>query len=184
MLIIEHTIETSASPAAVWEIWQDVSHWNTWDPGIEYSSINGPFKAGTKGTLKPKGGPLVHTTLTYVEPMKKFVDEAKLPLTRLIVSHSLTQSKGKTYVTHHIEMKGLLSFVFAFLIGRDMKKNLPEEMRAIPKITQKLADRRVQSAKNRSSQRGLCYLDTTPFARIDFWQLSISSIGQFLSHVG
>lgn len=131
MLIVKHTVETTASPEAIWHIWQDVSNWNTWDHGIEFSTINGPFKAGTTGTIKPKGGPLVHTTLTLVEPMKMFVDEAKLPLTRIIVSHSLTESKGKTYVTHHIEMTGLLSFVFAFLIGRNMKKNLPQEMMAM-----------------------------------------------------
>jgi hypothetical protein len=131
MLIINHTVETTASPATVWQIWQDVSNWNTWDHGIEFSTINGPFKAGTTGTIKPKGGPLVHTTLTHVEPMKRFVDEAKLPLTRIIVSHSLTESGGKTYVTHHIEMRGLLAFVFAFLIGRNMKKNLPQEMMAM-----------------------------------------------------
>lgn len=131
MLIVKHTVETTASPEAIWHIWQDVSNWNTWDHGIEFSTINGPFKAGTTGTIKPKGGPLVHTTLTLVEPMKMFVDEAKLPLTRIIVSHSLTESEGKTYVTHHIEMVGLLSFVFAFLIGRNMKKNLPQEMMAM-----------------------------------------------------
>jgi len=131
MLIVKHTVETTASPEAIWNIWQDVSNWNTWDHGIEFSTINGPFKAGTTGTIKPKGGPLVHTTLTLVEPMKMFVDEAKLPLTRIIVSHSLTESEGKTYVTHQIEMIGLLSFVFAFLIGRNMKKNLPQEMMAM-----------------------------------------------------
>lgn len=131
MLIIKHTVETTASPETVWKIWQDVSKWNTWDHGIEFSTINGPFQAGTTGTLKPKGGPLVHTTLTQVEPMKMFADEAKLPLTRIIVSHSLTESGGKTYVTHTIEMRGLLSFVFAFLMGRNMKKNLPQEMMAM-----------------------------------------------------
>lgn len=131
MLVIKHMVETTASPETVWKIWQDVSNWNTWDHGIEFSTINGPFQAGTTGTLKPKGGPLVHTTLTQVEPMQMFVDEAKLPMTRIIVSHSLKESGGKTYVTHTIEMRGLLSFVFAFLIGRNMKKNLPQEMMAM-----------------------------------------------------
>lgn len=131
VLIIKHTVETTASPAAIWEIWQDVTNWNTWDHGIEYSTIDGPFETGTTGTLKPKGGPLVHTKLTLVEPMKRFVDEAKLTLARIIVSHVLTQSEGKTYVTHQIEMTGPLAFFFAFVIGRNMKKNLPQEMLAM-----------------------------------------------------
>lgn len=63
MLIIKHTIKTTASPAAIWHIWQDVAHWNTWDHGIEYSTLDGPFAEGTTGTLKPKGGPLVSLQL-------------------------------------------------------------------------------------------------------------------------
>lgn len=139
MLIIEHTVETTASPEAIWQIWQDVTNWNSWDHGIEFSTIDGPFKVGTRGTLKPKGGPLVHTILTQVEPFKAFADEASLPLTRIIVRHSLTESEGKIRVTHRIEMKGILSPVFAVLIGRNMKKNLPDEMLAMVKKAEKLA---------------------------------------------
>ena len=73
--------------------------------------------------------------------MKRFVDEAKLPLTRIVVTHSLTESKGKTFVTHHIEMKGLLSPLFAFLIGRNMKKNLPQEMEAMVRKAESLSFR-------------------------------------------
>lgn len=118
MLIIKHTVETIASPEEIWDIWQDVSKWNTWDHGIEYSTINGPFIEGTTGTLKPKGGPLVHTKLTAVEPMKIFIAESKLPFARIIVSHFMNVSNGKTQVTHQTEMNGPLAFVFAFLIGR------------------------------------------------------------------
>lgn len=139
MLIIEHTVETTAPAAAIWQIWQDVSNWNSWDPGIEYSSINGPFRVGTKGVLKPKGGPLVHTVLTQVEPLKLFVDEAKLTLAHVTVAHFMNESGGKTQVTHRIEMKGPLAFLFAILIGRGMKKNLPREMLAMVKKAEKLA---------------------------------------------
>jgi hypothetical protein len=74
-------------------------------------------------------------------------------------------------------MKGILPQLVAFFLSI-----FP--LFAIPKMTQKLADRRVQSAKNQLSQRGLYCLDTTPFAIIDFWQLSIPPIGQLLSHLG
>lgn len=138
MLIIKHTVETTAPAEAIWEIWQDVNNWNTWDHGIEFSTIDGPFQAGTTGTLKPKGGPLLHTKLTFVEPKKMFVDEAKLTLARVIVSHFLTESKGKIYVTHQIEMTGPLAFFFAVVIGRNMKRNLPKEMAAMIKKAESL----------------------------------------------
>lgn len=133
MLIIKHTVETKAPAKAIWEVWKDVSNWKSWDHGLEFSKIDGPFEAGTTGTLKPKGGPLVHTKLTCVEPKKRFVDEARLPLTTIIVSHSLVESGSRTFVTHEIQMKGCLAFFFAIVIGRDMKKNLPREMEAMVK---------------------------------------------------
>lgn len=139
MLIAEHSIETKAPPAAVWAIWQNVSEWNTWDHNIEYSQINGPFAAGTKGTLKPKDGPLVHTKLTRVEPYTMFSDEAKLPLARIIVTHTLSPKGEKTLVTHKIEMKGILAFFFACVIGRNMKKNLPQEMNAMIKKAEQIS---------------------------------------------
>lgn len=128
MFIAEHTIETKASREAIWKLWADVENWNKWDHGLEYTTINGPFVSGTTGTLKPKGGPLVPIKLTHVTPLKSFYDEAKLPLTKIIMYHDITEKEGKRLVNHRIEMKGLLAFFFAFVIGRDMKKNLAAEM--------------------------------------------------------
>jgi len=139
MLIIKHTVQTTAPAWAIWHIWSDVSNWPTWDHGIQSSSINGPFVVGTMGKLKPKGGPEVITKLTSVKPNQSFVDEAKLVCARIIVSHSITQSGSKTLVTHQIEMQGPLAFFFAFVIGRGMKKNLPAEMLAMVKKAEKLS---------------------------------------------
>lgn len=147
MLIIKHTVETQASSEDIWHIWQDVKNWNTWDHGIEYSSLDGPFIEGTTGSLKPKGGPLVRTRLTCVEPLKMFVDESKLFLARIIVSHYLTESSSKTQVTHKIEMTGPLAFLFAYLIGRTMKKNLPQEMQAMVKKAESLRDKPLEINK-------------------------------------
>ena len=133
MLIIEHTIETKAPPKAIWSLWEDVKNWKTWDHGIEFSTLSGPFIKGTTGTLNPKGGPLVHTTLTLVDPLKMFIVESKLFLCRMMVSHYLEVSHTMTKVTHRIEMQGPLSFLFAYLIGKTMKKNLPQEMQTLVK---------------------------------------------------
>ncbi len=133
MLIVKHTLETTASPETIFGIWQDVKNWNTWDCGIEYSAIEGPFEAGTKGSLKPKGGPLVHTKIALVEVNRAFVDESKLPLAKIIVSHYIAEAHGRTQVTHQVEMTGPLAFFFAVVIGRGMKKGLPKAMEAMIK---------------------------------------------------
>lgn len=143
MLIIKHTEETTAPPEAVWSVWQDVASWNTWDHGIEYSTIDGPFAAGTMGILKPKGGPLVKTMLTKVVPLKMFVDESQLFLGRITVAHFMEREGGKTQVTHQIEMNGPLALLYAILIGRNMRKNLPQEMRAMIKKAEALPKTKV-----------------------------------------
>lgn len=83
--------------------------------------------------MKPKEGPLVHTKLTHLEPMKSFVDESQLPGAHILMSRTLTLSSGKLLVTHQIEMKRPLAFLFAYLIGRTMRKNLFVEMQALVK---------------------------------------------------
>lgn len=139
MLIIKHTEETKATPADIWKVWADVMNWNTWDHGIEWSSLDGDFVEGTTGTLQVKEGPLVHLKLTHVEPLKMFVDETKLFLARIIDSHYIIHSEEKIQVVHQIEMKGPLAFLFAYLIGRSMKKNLPQEMRSMVKKAERLS---------------------------------------------
>ena len=138
MLIINHTVQTTASAWAIWHLWQDVDNWSSWDHGIESSSLNGPFAVGTTGKLKPKGGPEVITKLISVTPNESFINEAKLFGAKIIVSHWIKYSSNKTLVTHQIEMKGPLAFFFAFVIGRNMKKNLPSEMLALVKKAEKL----------------------------------------------
>ena len=133
MLIIKHTLQTHARICDIWHIWEDVNNWNTWDHGLEYSTINGPFIEGATGNLQPKGGPRLGTRLTAVEPQKMFVVESRLFLARIIVSHYVTESAGKTEVTHQVEINGPLAFLYANLIGRGMKRNLPQEMQAMVK---------------------------------------------------
>ena len=128
MLIIEHTVETTASAKTIWKIWEDVESWKSWDHEIAWSEKDGPFETNATGRLKPKSGPVTRFVLTEVVPFEKFIDVANLPLTRLVFSHFLKTHKGKTNVTHRIEMFGGLSFLFAFVIGRSMKKNLPTSM--------------------------------------------------------
>jgi hypothetical protein len=128
MLIIKYTVETTASASQIWQLWQDVENWNTWDHDLESSGIDGPFRAGTSGYLKFKKDPLLKTLLTHVEPFKMFVQEAKLPLARVIMTHTISQVAGKTEVTIKTEIRGPLAFFFALLLGRSIKKKIPVEM--------------------------------------------------------
>lgn len=129
MLVAEETVETKASPESIWKIWQDVSQWNTWDHVVESSHLNGPFETRTLGTLKPRGGPSVKTELTSVQPFTSFVMESKLPLAKIVVSHYIKAH----LVTHKIEIVGPLAFFFNWVMGKNMKDELPQVMKNLAK---------------------------------------------------
>lgn len=135
--MFKRTVETIASADAIWKVWEDVPNWKIWDHGVEYSTIEGPFVTGARGTLKPKAGPQVHTTFTLVEPKKAFTVEAKLLFTRMIVSHFLTESNGKRQITHQFEFKGPLGFFFERVIGRKIEKNLQYDIDTLAQLAEK-----------------------------------------------
>lgn len=142
MLIIKHTAETTVTPFHIWQILQDVENWNSWDHETEFSQIDGPFKTGTSGCLKPINGPLLKTLLTHVEPFKMFVQEAELFCAKAVMTHTITQSAGKTYVTFQTEIRGPLAFLFVWKIGNSIKKKIPLEMDAMLKKAKALVDER------------------------------------------
>lgn len=128
MLIVEHTIETEATPIQIWRIWQDVENWKNWDQEIEVSRIDGPFQAGTTGCTKFVGTPLFKTLLTQVEPLKLVVQEAYLSFARVISYQSMSQVADKTQVTFRVEIRGPLSLFYACILSRFIKKKIPTEM--------------------------------------------------------
>lgn len=145
MHIFKHSVQTTAPAWAVWQVLSDVSNWSKWDKDTEYSSINGPFSTGTIGEWKTQGSPMLQTKLTKVEPIKQFDIEIKLTLARVISSHVLTESKGKTTVTFETEIRGPLAFIWALLIGRSIKKKTPIEMPEMVKIAEKLSKEKMNA---------------------------------------
>jgi hypothetical protein len=47
-----HTVETDVAPEAIWALYEDVTTWPSWDAEAERITRDGPFQAGTTGTMK------------------------------------------------------------------------------------------------------------------------------------
>jgi uncharacterized membrane protein len=41
--VVEHSVETSAAPDAVWRLWTDVERWPEWNAGVEQIELSGDF---------------------------------------------------------------------------------------------------------------------------------------------
>ncbi|MCB1623319.1 MAG: SRPBCC family protein [Pseudomonadales bacterium] len=103
----EEVIETSATPAQVWELFADVARWKDWNAGIESIHIHGPFKAGTAFTMQPPGQDAINSTLLEVKPNESFTDETVVDETRVLVSHKLVPlASGMTKIIYSTEITG------------------------------------------------------------------------------
>jgi Polyketide cyclase / dehydrase and lipid transport len=107
MWTLTATARTRAAAARVWAIYGDVANWPRWDYGMAFYRPDGPFAAGTAGTLQPVGGPELPFTITYVEERRRFDDRTPLgPDHAIIARHELTPLAEGTQITHIVEIEG------------------------------------------------------------------------------
>ena len=101
------SIATTASPQALWRLFEDVAGWTNWNAGIARIALHGPFAAGSTFAMQPPGMDAFTSTLRDVRPDVGFVDETLLDGTRFLVSHELQPlAAGGTRVTYAIKVEG------------------------------------------------------------------------------
>jgi Polyketide cyclase / dehydrase and lipid transport len=132
----EASTETTASPEAVWSLWEDVEGWPKWDDDVLKAQLHGPFETGSKGTLKPKGGPGTSFTMTEVVPFRSFTDQSKLPLATIDFHHVLHTDGSSTKIEHRVVMTGPLTFVFRRLIGSKIQRGLPGAVTKLARLAE------------------------------------------------
>jgi hypothetical protein len=120
------SVETSASPQAAWKLWSDVSTWPEWNPDVQSMTLNGPFAAGTTGTMKTKQGTRA-ITLTEVVPGQSFrLETTVIPLTRFAFECNVTSGPdGRTTLSQGILVGGPLGGVVGGMMGRQIADTFP-----------------------------------------------------------
>jgi hypothetical protein len=133
MLIKKVSKETSRTEQEIWNIYKDVTNWKTWDESVVSSELFGEFRVGTKGVLKPKGGPSAKFTMTEVTENKSFTNRSFLPLAHINFIHTIENFGNKRKIIHTIEMDGFSAPVFKLLIGKTLANGLEEAVENICK---------------------------------------------------
>ena len=137
MWTTEVSRKTTATKEEIWKLWADVPNWNTWDKDIENSELFGEFKTGTKGILKPAGGPKTKFEMKECENLKSFIDRSFLPFCKTDFIHTMRETKDGLEITHKIVMTGLLTFLFARVIGSKIEIDLPTTVDKLVKLAEK-----------------------------------------------
>ena len=128
MAIQERSVETTASPQAVWKIWSDPPTWQEWNPDIQSMTLNGPFAAGTTGTMKTKQGTR-QIQLTEVVPGRSFrLETTVIPLTRFAFECQVAAGPaGKTTISQGVRVGGPLGGV----VGGMMSKQIADTFQGL-----------------------------------------------------
>ena len=125
MRSFEESVVVRATPEAIFALYADVAGWPAWDPEVRAASLDGPFAAGSTGSLTPTKGPRARITVVGVAPGRSFDVESRLPLCTMRFEHVLEPRGAETLVTHRVVFRGPLTFVFARVVGRSIRAGLP-----------------------------------------------------------
>jgi uncharacterized protein YndB with AHSA1/START domain len=126
MAIQERSVETAASPQTVWKIWSDTSTWPEWNPDVQSMTLNGPFTAGTTGTMTTKQGTR-QIQLSEVVPGQSFrLETTVIPLTRFAFECRVaTGPAGKTTISQGIRVGGPLGGLVGGMMGKQIADTFP-----------------------------------------------------------
>src|SRR5438552_12365663 len=122
----QRSVETKASPEAVWKVWSDTSTWQEWNPDVQSMTLNGPFAAGTTGTMKTKQGTR-QIQLTEVVPGRSFrLETTVIPLTRFAFECQVAAGPaGTTTISQAIRVDGPLGGLVGGMMGRQIADTFP-----------------------------------------------------------
>lgn len=137
MWTTEASCQTTATKDQIWKLWVDVPNWNVWDREVETSELFGQFQTGTKGILKPVGGPKTKFKMTECTQLKSFTDRSFLPLCKIDFIHTITETKDGLEITHKVVMTGLMTFLFSKVIGNKIKIGLPVAVEKLIELAEK-----------------------------------------------
>lgn len=126
----QHTITTAANVETIWELYSDITFWTTWDEGIEHMSLDGPFIAGTRGLIQPKGQDKLSFQLTEVEPLHGFSDVTDIPDVGITVrfDHRLQKTVDGSSITHAVTISGPNADYFGPQFIAELSRGIPQAM--------------------------------------------------------
>ena len=135
---IEHRALIATSPAAIHAIYADVANWHSWDPDTRAATLNGPFAAGSRGTLTPGKGNTVPMMVRFADPERGFTVESRIPLLlRMVFEHELTaRGPSQTEVVHRVTLTGPLSWLIGPSLKRQLDAGLPVTLARLRRLAE------------------------------------------------
>jgi len=127
-----HSIDTTASPEAIWRLWSDVAGWPEWNADIERIELSGPFAVGSTISMTPVGQDPVELRLIDAREPALFVDEASLEDVVVRTVHRVERLDGdRTRITYRMEISGPAADSVGRQLGPQISADFPETLAAL-----------------------------------------------------
>ncbi|MEU0217046.1 SRPBCC family protein [Streptomyces sp. NPDC006265] len=132
---------STAAPSSFFARWADMATWPEWNADIEWVRLDGPFKAGSTGVLKPKGGPKTKFVIAELAD-DRFVDVSRLAGARMTFSHFVEETPdGGTKVQVTVTLAGPLSHLWNLILGKGIKATLQRDLDSLKAVAEALSTR-------------------------------------------
>ena len=132
MWSVEHTIETSAAPEAIWRLWADVPGWPTWNSGVETIELIGPFAVGSRIVMTPPGDEPVELVITEANEPESFVDAADGGDFVVTTFHRAERlDDNRTCIIYRMEITGHAADDVGPEIGPQISGDFPDVLAAL-----------------------------------------------------
>jgi hypothetical protein len=129
MWTTEHSIETTASPEAIWRLWSDVATWPEWNEDIEKIEISGPFAVGSTIAMTPIGQDTVELRIAEASEPHLFIDEAEFPDVVVRTVHRIDPVSGdRSKVIYRMEISGPAAGTVGPELGPQISSDFPETL--------------------------------------------------------
>ena len=122
-------ITTDVPAQAFFERWADMATWPEWNTDTSWVRLDGPFRTGATGKLKPKGGPVTRFVVASLVPGREFTDVSLLLGARLTFQHLVSvDAAGRTTVAVSVTIAGALAFFWTAVLGKGIANGIDADL--------------------------------------------------------
>jgi hypothetical protein len=132
MWAAEHSIETSATPEAIWRLWAEVPRWPEWNADLDRAELEGDFAAGSTIRMTSKDGDSVELRIAEAVEPERFVDEADLGNVTVRTTHQVDRGDSdRVRVIYRMEITGPEADTVGPELGPQISGDFPEVLQAL-----------------------------------------------------
>ena len=131
-----HTVVTEVDREAVWRLWTCVKSWSAWDGGLKRARLGSDFRVGTTGVITPLSGPDASFTVTECVWGERCAYRTRLPLASLRIRRRFEAGRSTTF-THEVSFHGPFGWLWAVILGRGFRTELPRTMERLAAMAAK-----------------------------------------------